>query len=355
VSEPLLEVRDLRTWFDTPDGVARAVDGVDFRLQAGETLAIVGESGSGKSVTALSLLGLVPSPPARILEGSSVRYRGEELVGAPARRLRSVRGGEIAMVFQEPMTSLNPVLRIGEQVREAVREHRDLNRAAAREETVRLLERVGIPDPARRRRAYPSQLSGGQRQRVMIAMALAGRPSILVADEPTTALDVTVQARILDLLASIQEEFGMAVLLITHDLGVVAEVADRVVVLYGGRVVERAPVGRLFAAPAHPYTEGLLAAVPDLDRPDRPLRPIAGTVPRATDWPDGCRFRPRCPHAWDRCREEPPLLDAEAGRSGSGDGGTPEREARCWLVEESDRRSSPDEGERASDAGQVDR
>ena len=319
----LLEVRDLRTWFRTPEGPARAVDGVSLRLEAGETLGLVGESGCGKSVTALSLTRLVPEPPGEIRPGSSVRLRGEELLDAPESRLRRVRGGEIAMVFQEPATSLNPVLAVGDQVAEALRQHRGLEGDDARRETAALLRRVGIPDPEGRIGDYPHQLSGGQRQRVMIAMALACRPSVLVADEPTTALDVTVQAQILELLRSLQEEYGMALLLISHDLGVVAEMADRVAVMYAGQIVEEAPAEALFRDPRHPYTRALLAAVPDPDRRRDRLEAVGGTVPRPTRWPGGCRFHPRCPHAWDRCREEhPPLLEDAGSRS------------RCWLAEE---------------------
>ncbi len=279
-------------------------------------------------MTALSLLGLVPGPAGRIQPGSSVRLRGEELVGAPEGRLREVRGGEVAMVFQEPMTSLNPVLTIGRQVEEGIRRHRGLHARRAREEAVEMLERVGIPEPAERIRAYPHQLSGGMRQRVMVAMALACRPSILVADEPTTALDVTVQAQILELLVDLQREMDMAILLITHDLGVVARAADRVAVMYAGRIVEEAGVLTLFESPSHPYTEGLLAAVPDPDRPVRRLAAIPGSVPDPAGWPEGCRFHPRCRHAWSRCRgAEPELLQAPSGSR-----------ARCWLVEEPERR-----------------
>ncbi len=329
---PLLEVSDLRTWFRTGEGVARAVDGVSFRLGEGETLGLVGESGCGKSVTALSLTRLVDEPPAEIRPGSSVRLRGEELLEASERRLREVRGGEIAMVFQEPSTSLNPVLTVGDQVIEALRRHRGLRGGAARREAAALLERVGIPDAADRLDDFPHQLSGGQKQRVMIAMALACRPSVLVADEPTTALDVTVQAQILALLRSLQEEHDMALLLISHDLGVVAETADRVAVMYAGRIVEEATAVGLFDEPVHPYTRSLLAAVPDVERPRDRLRAVGGEVPRATRWPEGCRFHPRCPHAWDRCSAgEPDLL--EAGRS----------RARCWLAEEPGRRRPEDD------------
>ncbi len=327
MTPPLLEVSDLRTWFHLPEGVARAVDGVSFRLDDGETLGLVGESGCGKSVTALSLTRLLPRPPARIGEGSSVRLRGEELLEAPESRLRRVRGGEIAMVFQEPATSLNPVLTVGDQIVEALSEHQGLRGRDAREEAASLLTRVGIQDPAERLDAHPHELSGGQRQRAMIAMALGCRPSLLVADEPTTALDVTVQAQILQLLRSLQEETGMAILLISHDLGVVAEMADRVAVMYAGQIVEEAGAADLFRDPRHPYTRALLAAVPDLERPRSRLTAIGGTVPHPTRWPPGCRFHPRCPHAWERCREEPPDLMPDG-----------DARSRCWLAREPDRR-----------------
>ncbi|MFO7586992.1 MAG: ABC transporter ATP-binding protein [Gemmatimonadota bacterium] len=320
---PLLEVRDLRTGFRGDEGETVAVDGVSFSLGPGEALGLVGESGCGKSVTALSILGLVPEPPGRIHPRSSVRLRGEELVAASPARMREVRGGEIAIVFQEPMTSLNPVFRVGDQVGEAVRRHTELRGRAVRERVVALLDRVGIADPAARADAYPHQLSGGMRQRAMIAMALAGDPALLIADEPTTALDVTIQARILELLADLRRERGMALLLITHDLGVVAQVADRVAVMYAGRIVEEAPAADLFARPSHPYTRGLMRSIPDPDRPGTRLEAIPGAVPRPGAWPAGCRFHPRCPSAMPRCRsEEPPLLDAPSSR------------AACWLVVE---------------------
>jgi oligopeptide/dipeptide ABC transporter ATP-binding protein len=326
-------VRELRTYFQSTDRgtgsdrVARAVDGVDLDLEAGETLGLVGESGCGKSVTALSIIGLVPDPPGRVMPGSSIRLRGEELVGAARPRLRVVRGGEIAMVFQEPMTSLNPVLRVGDQVGEALQEHSGMSRSEALLEAIVLLERVGLPEPGRSSRAYPHQLSGGMRQRAMIAMAISCRPSVLIADEPTTALDVTVQAQILELLASLREEFGMAMLFISHDLTVVAQVADRVAVMYGGRIVEQGPAHALFHRPSHPYTQGLLRAVPDLEAPRDRLAVIPGRVPHATRWPSGCRYGPRCLHRWERCDEEPPLLGADASA------------ARCWLTEEPSRRT----------------
>ncbi|MFQ5888971.1 MAG: ABC transporter ATP-binding protein [Gemmatimonadota bacterium] len=329
MSVPVLAVENLRTWFRTEDGVARAVDGVSLQLEAGATLGLVGESGCGKSMTALSVLRLVPHPPGEILAGSSIRLQGRELLSLAEAEMREVRGGEIAMIFQEPMTSLNPVFTIGDQIGEAIREHRGLRGAALRDEVIRLLDRVGIPESESRVRAFPHQLSGGMRQRVMIAMALSCRPTVLIADEPTTALDVTIQAQILDLLRSLQAEFGMAILLITHDLGVVAEMADRVAVMYAGRVVEEGPVADFLAAPRHPYSEGLLRSVPALDRTAARLAPIRGSVPRPVEWPAGCRFHPRCRHAWERCREfEPPMLDAGRTR------------ARCWLVEEPGRRAT---------------
>jgi len=322
-STRLLEVNDLRVSFRTDAGEALAVDGVSFSVGAGETLGIVGESGCGKSVSALSILGLIADPPGRVLPGSSVRLRGEELLTAPPARLRDVRGGEVAMVFQEPMTSLNPVLRVGDQVAEAVRRHTELRGDAVNERVVTLLDRVGIPDPASRARAFPHQLSGGMRQRAMIAMALAGDPELLIADEPTTALDVTIQARILTLLDDLRRERNMALVLITHDLGVVAQVADRVAVMYAGRIVEEAPSANLFSTPAHPYTIGLLRSIPDPDKPGDRLEAIPGSVPSPHAWPPGCRFHPRCAVALDRCRtDDPSLMQASATR------------AACWLVEE---------------------
>jgi peptide/nickel transport system ATP-binding protein len=331
--EPVLRVHDLKTYFltDRGSGTARAVDGVSFELAAGETLGIVGESGCGKTVMSLSILRLIPEPPGHILPGSFIEFEGRNLLTLPPRELRAVRGNRIAMVFQEPMTSLNPVLPIGSQVAEAALVHQKLSRADARKRAIDLLRLVGIPDPETRVDDYPHQLSGGMRQRVMIAMALICHPQILIADEPTTALDVTIQAQILDLLGRLQRELNMAVLLITHDLGVVAGSADRVVVMYAGQVVETAATRALFATPQHPYTEGLLASIPRLDQPRERLRSIPGSVPPATAWPSGCRFHPRCPYAWDKCRtEEPPLLDT----------GTAGHSARCWLVAEPARRTA---------------
>ncbi len=306
-SEPLLSVRDLRIGFDTPRGRLVAVDGVSFDLAAGEALSIVGESGCGKSVTALSLLRLAGSG-ARIL-GGSIRFAGRELTTMPDSEIRRLRGGEIGMVFQEPMTSLNPVFTVGEQIAEPLMLHAGLSRRAAYARAVELLAMVGIPLPGRRVRSYPHEMSGGMRQRVMIAIALACRPKLLLADEPTTALDVTVQAQILDLLRDLQRETGTAIVLITHDLGVVAEFARRVVVMYAGRVVETAAVETLFARPLHPYTEGLLASIPPIDEDLDRLRTIEGTVPSPLALPPGCRFAPRCAHARPACAAiDPPLL-----------------------------------------------
>jgi len=334
MTEPtaLLRVRDLRTYFvtDRGTGTARAVDGVSFDLYPGETLGIVGESGCGKTVTSLSILRLIPEPPGHIRPGSLIEFEGRNLLALAPKELRAIRGNRIAMIFQEPMTSLNPVLTIGDQVAEAAIVHQHLSRAAARTRAIEMLRQVGIPEPEERVDHYPHQLSGGMRQRVMIAMALICHPQILIADEPTTALDVTIQAQILELLDRLQQQLGMAVLLITHDLGVVAGSADRVVVMYAGQVVETAPTEALFARPGHPYTEGLMASIPRLDRPRARLHSIPGSVPAATAWPAGCRFHPRCPYAWDKCRvEEPPLLET----------GTAGQSARCWLVTEPARRT----------------
>ena len=326
---PLLEVRDLAVTFTGPDGVARAVDGVDLVVEEGETVGLVGESGCGKSVTALALLRLV-EPPGRIAHGSSVRLEGRDLLALGTKEIRAVRGNHVALVFQEPLSALNPVLRIGTQIAEAIRAHEAVSRSTAKWRAIEMLQAVGIPEPQRRAVAYPHQLSGGMRQRVLLAMALACRPKPLLADEPTTALDVTIQAEILELLDRLQQKLGMAVLLITHNLGIVAERTRRVYVMYAGQMVEEAPTAQLFAWPAHPYTEGLMAAVPNLEERRERLRAIPGQVPPANAWPTGCRFHPRCPHAWEKCREElPPLLDVEPGHR-----------ARCWLVTEPQRRKA---------------
>jgi oligopeptide/dipeptide ABC transporter ATP-binding protein len=322
MTDSLLAVRDLRTWFEGEGDVARAVDGVSLDVSPGETLGLVGESGCGKSLTALSILGLLPTGHARIQEGSSIRFQGRELVGASSETLRSIRGNEIAMIFQDPMSSLNPVYRVGEQIAEAVRLHLGFSRRDARSEAVRLLREVRIPEPERLAEAYPHQLSGGMRQRVMIAMALSCSPSLLIADEPTTALDVTIQAQILELLMQLRAERDMAMLLITHDLGIVAQACDRVAVMYAGQIVETAEVRDLFERPAHPYTRGLLASLPTTgDRTER-LRAIPGTVPSPSDWPSGCRFRTRCGLAEDECGSD------QVARDLPGTG----RSVRCWKA-----------------------
>ena len=323
----LLRVHELRTTFPTPDGVARPVDGVSFEVGAGETVCLVGESGSGKSVTALSLLRLIPRPGAIAAE-SEIVFEDEQLLTLSDEEIRTVRGRRIGMVFQEPMASLNPVLTVGEQIAEVVRVHTNASRAAAWERAVEMLALTGIPAAAERASQYPHQLSGGMRQRVMIAMALVMHPALVIADEPTTALDVTIQAQILTLLRELQARLGMAILLITHDLGVVAEMADRVLVMYAGEIVESAGVEQLFHSTHHPYTEGLLHAMPTLGTERERLNTIPGVVPRATQWPTGCRFRERCSYAWERCeREHPPLYQI-------GDGHL----SRCHLAQESERR-----------------
>jgi peptide/nickel transport system ATP-binding protein/oligopeptide transport system ATP-binding protein len=311
-SVPLLAVDDLRVRFRTEDGVVRAVDGVSFDLRAGEVLAIVGESGSGKSVTALTLMGLTRGPNAEI-EGAA-RLHGEDLVAAGEDRLRRVRGAELSIIFQDPLSALNPVQRVGRQIAEQILAHEDLDREPARHRVLELLKRVGIPQAETRADAYPHELSGGMRQRVMIAMALSCKPKVLIADEPTTALDVTIQAQILDLLRSLKEQTGLSVILVTHDLGVVAELADRVAVMYAGRIVEQGTVEEIFEDPRHPYTWGLLGSITRVDRarPQR-LPSIGGSPPSLVNPPEGCRFRPRCPHAFDGCVPEPPLADPAGG------------------------------------------
>ena len=309
----LLEVRDLTTCFKVDGGEFTAVDGVSFSVQAGRTLGIVGESGCGKSVTSLSIMGLLPKGQGRIA-GGSIKFDGADLVQLPAAAMRALRGDRMAMIFQEPMTSLNPAFTIGDQLIEAIRCHRDLSQAAAREHAIEMLRKVRIPSPEQRMDAYPHKLSGGMRQRVMIAMALACEPQLLIADEPTTALDVTIQAQVLDLMRSLRADTGAAIMLITHDLGVIAELADEVVVMYAGRVVERASVASLFAEPQHPYTIGLLGSIPKLHLKQDRLAAIEGQVPTPMTVMAGCRFAPRCPFAEARCEAEvPPLTElAEA-------------------------------------------
>ena len=335
----LLEIVHLRTVFPTPAGEARAVDGVSLRLDAGETLALVGESGCGKTMTALSILRLVP-PPGRVA-GGRIGFDGRDLLRLPEPAMRAVRGGEIGMVFQEPMTALNPVMTVGAQIAEAVALHGDGSRSAARARAVEMLRLVEMPAPEQRVDAYPHQLSGGMRQRVMIAIALAARPKLLIADEPTTALDVTIQAQILDLLASLQRRLGMAVLLVTHDLGVVAERADRVAIMYAGRVVESGAARQVLATPLHPYTRGLLGSIPRIGTArQRRLAAIPGVVPDLLHLPSGCRFRDRCAEAIDDCaRIDPPLRDFAGGR-----------QAACIrLNDESFSRAMSDERTESSD------
>jgi oligopeptide/dipeptide ABC transporter ATP-binding protein len=321
MAERLLEVSGLQVRFATQDGVVRAVDGVDFELDRGQVLGIVGESGSGKSVTALTMLGLTRAPNTSF-EGT-VNYKGQNLLELSERRLRDVRGNEIAMIFQDPMTSLNPVYRVGDQIAEAILTHQDVGKRAAKQRAVELVRQVGIPNPSQRVDDYPHQFSGGMRQRAMIAMALACNPDVLIADEPTTALDVTIQAQIIELIDNLKDDFNSAVILITHDLGVVADVADEILVMYAGRVVERGAKRAIFYDPQHPYSWGLLGSIPRLDRPKgTKLASIKGAPPSLINLPQGCKFRPRCPHAFEKCTEEPALLNRVEG-AGHLD--------RCWL------------------------
>lgn len=320
---PLLSVRNLRTYFRTDDGDALAVDDVSLDIPAGKTVALVGESGCGKSVTALSIMRLIPRPPGRIA-GGSILFENQDLLALSEKDMRKVRGDRISMIFQEPMTSLNPVFRVGNQIAATIRLHRHAPWEEALRKAAALLDSVGIADPAERVNDYPHQMSGGMRQRVMIAMALACQPALLIADEPTTALDVTIQAQILDLLRGLQAAHRMAVLLITHNLGVVAEIADVVAIMYAGKIVEHAPVLAFFGNPRHPYTIGLFNSLPKLTAERQPLEAIEGQVPAATDFPPGCRFHPRCPHAMPICSQQPPLLRPVADA----------HTVACWLYDE---------------------
>ncbi|RJP73440.1 MAG: ABC transporter ATP-binding protein [Candidatus Abyssobacteria bacterium SURF_17] len=319
--EVLLNVRDLKTYFYSDSKVARAVDGVSFQVGKGRTLGLVGESGCGKSVTALSILRLVPSPPGKIVEGEII-FEGRDLLKIAESEMRSVRGNDIAMVFQEPMTSLNPVFTIGYQIAEAIRLHQRVSRSDAREQTVDLLRKVGIPSPDQRYNEYPHQLSGGMKQRAMIAMGISCHPKLLIADEPTTALDVTIQAQILDLLAELRDEFKMSTLLITHDLGVIAEMTDDVAVMYAGQIMEYATTRTLFANPKHPYTIGLFGSLPKMGEKREHLEAIEGFVPDPAHYPAGCRFHPRCNLMEEKCRQAPiELREIE-----------PDHFVRCWKV-----------------------
>jgi oligopeptide/dipeptide ABC transporter ATP-binding protein len=330
MTEPLLSIRDLRTWFYTEAGVARAVDGVTFDIGSGETVGLVGESGSGKSVTALSILRLI-QPPGRIESGSIIEFEGKDLVTLGDDEIRDIRGNRISMIFQEPMSALNPVFTVGDQVAEVARVHARVSKRDAWERAVEMLALTGIPDADARARQYPHQLSGGMRQRVLIAMALMMKPKLVIADEPTTALDVTIQAQILDLLVDLQKKIDTSILMITHDLGVIAETASRVIVMYAGEVVEQAEVDELFAKPHHPYTEGLMHSMPRIGRDLERLNVIPGTVPAPTEWPEGCRFRERCPYSWDLCEtEHPPLYQVGPGHV-----------SRCHLAIEPERRNNP--------------
>jgi oligopeptide/dipeptide ABC transporter ATP-binding protein len=321
MAERLLEVDNLSVSFATEDGVVRAVDGVSFELDRGKVLGIVGESGSGKSVTAMTIMGLTRDINSRF--GGAVNYQGRNLLELSDTEMQRFRGNEIGMIFQDPMTSLNPVYRIGEQITEAIQAHESVDKATARRRAVELLREVGIPNPESRVDDFPHQFSGGMRQRAMIAIALSCNPSILIADEPTTALDVTIQAQIIELISRLKDDFNSAVIMITHDLGVVADIADEIVVMYAGRVVERAPTRELFYDPQMPYTWGLLGSIPRLDgpRPER-LHTIKGSPPSLITLPEGCKFRPRCPHAFDKCMQEPPLENRVE---------TPGHLDRCWL------------------------
>jgi oligopeptide/dipeptide ABC transporter ATP-binding protein len=322
----LIELRDLKTYFYTEDGVVKAVDGVSFSIERQKTLGVVGESGCGKSVTALSIMGLVPQPPGKIVGGSIVYWRNGQPIeltklDPKGKEYRSIRGNEIAMIFQEPMTSLNPVYTIGNQIMEAIMLHQRVGKREARARAIEMLRAVGIPSPEQRVDEYPHQLSGGMRQRAMIAMALSCNPHLLIADEPTTALDVTIQAQILDLIRKLQREFHMALMMITHNLGVIAEMADDVVIMYMGKVVEEAPVRQIYRTPTHPYTIGLMESIPALTRKKERLKPIKGMVPDPYNLPKGCPFEPRCPEAMEICREQmPPLREIR-----------PQHRVACWA------------------------
>lgn len=321
--EPLLQIKNLKTYFYTSQGVVPAVNGVSFNINKGETLAVVGESGSGKSVTSLSVMKLIPNPPGKIIDGEII-FDGEDIVKKSEPEMRKIRGNTISMIFQEPMTSLNPAYTVGDQIGEALRVHKGLNKKQSLEQAVEMLRHVGIPSPDKRVKDFPHQMSGGMRQRVMIAMALACRPQLLIADEPTTALDVTIQAQILDLLRKLKQEMKTSIMLITHDLGVVAEMADYVAVMYAGKIVEQAPVNQLFEQPMHPYTEGLIKSIPRIDAKKEKLFVIEGTVPNPANLPKGCSFAERCIYKTKLCEEQQPILE-QVG---------PDRLVSCWRCRE---------------------
>jgi oligopeptide/dipeptide ABC transporter ATP-binding protein len=330
-NDSLLQVRDLKTYFYTEDGVVKAVDGISFDIKPGETLGVVGESGCGKSVTALSIMQLVPGPRGRIVEGTILYQRkNREIVGITSLKphspkMRSIRGNEIAMIFQEPMTSLNPVFTIGQQITEAIRLHRGLDKIQAWEQAVMMLDKVGIPNPEQRLNEYPHQLSGGMRQRTMIAMGLSCDPVLLIADEPTTALDVTIEAQILNLMKELQVDLGMSIMIITHDMGVIGEMADRVIVMYTGKLVESATTYQIFYEPRHPYTIGLLESIPQIGLRRR-LVPIEGSVPNVHELPEGCFFAPRCKKVMERChKEDPNMISIDSDHS-----------VKCWLYSENE-------------------
>lgn len=334
MTQKLLSVKDLKTYFYTDDGVIPAVDGVSFDLDRGGTIGIVGESGCGKSVTSLSIMGLVPQPPGKI-EGGVIEFEGKNLLDLSEAEMRNIRGNDISMIFQEPMTSLNPVFTVGNQIAEAIILHQNVDKATAREKAIEMLRLVGIPSPEQRVDDYPHQMSGGMRQRVMIAMALSCNPKLLIADEPTTALDVTIQAQILDLMRELREELGTAIMMITHDLGVIAELVEKVVVMYTGKIVEAADTHTIFKNPKHPYTVGLLASIPRLDGDGSRLQAIPGSVPIPGEFPKGCGFHPRCAFATDLCvRKRPPAFDLGNGH-----------EVACWKVVDYDESANIDQKE----------
>ena len=326
-NEKLIDVNNLKTYFFTEDGVVKAVDGVSFEIYPGETLGVVGESGCGKSVTSLSIMRLIESPPGQIVEGE-IMFNGKDLTKLKQSAMRKIRGNDISMIFQEPMTSLNPVYTVGDQIMEAILIHKDVNKKQARQESIDMLRKVGIPLPEQRVDEYPHQLSGGMRQRVMIAMALSCDPQLLIADEPTTALDVTIQAQILELMNSLKDQFDMAIMMITHDLGVIAEVSDRVAVMYAGKIVEYTDVKTLYGDPKHPYTWGLMHSIPHIEKDLERLEAIPGNVPNPLDFPEGCKYNTRCPFATDKCRvEEPELIETEEGHYSA-----------CWHIDKLEER-----------------